>query len=45
MLKLLKKINWEKVVETSLLIVAIAVGVLLFTFAFIFGKAIVEAVF
>jgi hypothetical protein len=41
----MKKVNWEKVAEVAIFIVAMAVGITLFTFAFTFGKAIVEAVF
>lgn len=41
----MKKINWEKVLEVVMFIIAAAVGITLFTFAFTFGKAIVESVF
>ncbi len=41
----MKKINWEKVFEVALFIIGATVGIMLFTFAFIFGKAIVEAIF
>lgn len=41
----MKKINWEKVLDVAIFIIATAVGITLFTFAFIFGKAIVEAIF
>ena len=45
MLKLLKKVNWERVIEVFGFIFITAIGLMLFTFAFIFGKAIIEAVF
>jgi len=45
MFKMMKKVNWEKVVDVAVFVVATAVGLLLFTFAFQLGKAIVEAVF
>ena len=41
----MKKINWEKIVNGAVFIIAVAVGAMLFTFAFIFGKAIIEAIF
>lgn len=41
----MKKVNWEKVIDVAMFIVATAVGLLLFTFAFTLGKAIIEAVF
>ncbi len=41
----MKKFNWEKMVDGAVFIIATAVGIMLFTFAFIFGKAIIEAIF
>ncbi len=45
MFKYMKKFNWEKIVDNVIFIIGAAVGVMLFTFAFIFGKAIIEAIF
>jgi hypothetical protein len=44
-MKSMKKINWEKIAEVAIFIIAATVGIMLFTFAFIFGKAIVESIF
>lgn len=41
----MKKFNWEKLVDGIIFVVALAVGILLFGFAFQLGKAIIEAVF
>ena len=41
----MKKFNWEKMVNGVVFIIAAAVGLLVFTVAFIFGKAIIEAIF
>jgi hypothetical protein len=45
MFEYMKKINWEKIVNGAVFIIAAAVGIILFTFAFVFGKAIIEAIF
>jgi hypothetical protein len=45
MLKFLKKVDWERVIEIVGFVFITAIGLMLFTFAFVFGKAIIEAVF
>jgi hypothetical protein len=45
MFKYMKKFNWEKLVDVAVFIIATAVGILIFTTAFVFAKAIIEAVF
>ena len=41
----LKKINWYRVAEVVGFIFITALGITIFTFMFLFGKAIVEAIF
>lgn len=43
MLKLLKKIDWENVINVVGYVFIIAVGTLLFGFAFVFARAILQA--
>ena len=45
MLKFLKKVDWERVIEIVGFVFITAIGLMLFTFVFVFGKAIIEAVF
>lgn len=41
----MKKSNWEKLIDAAVFVIATAVGLILFGFAFVFGKAIIEAIF
>lgn len=44
MIKFIKNIDWYRVAEVIGFITIVAIGITLFSFAFIFGKAIVDAI-
>lgn len=45
MLKFIKNLDWEKILTYVGYIFIAAVGTLVFGFAFVFAKAIIEAIF
>ena len=45
MFNYMKKFNWEKLVDTAVFVIAVSVGILVLTTAFVFAKAIIEAIF